>query len=110
MTVRSTHKQIGRLLAVIVAGAVFGVTGTIAIAASQPAQLAPRQQHADLGALAEWARAQHLTGLSPASLAGPRRNLSAAVRTVPDPSTIAQFAEAEGLSGLSPASLHRVHD
>jgi hypothetical protein len=52
-------------------------------------------QAADLAAIADWARAEGLTGLSPTSL-----RPSAA----PD-AAIADWARAEGLTGLSPASL-----
>lgn len=72
MTVRSAHSHIGRVVAVVVAGTAFGVTGTVALTAARPAKLAPQQQYADL---VEWARTQHLTGLSPASLGAPNRNL-----------------------------------
>jgi len=107
MTVRSTHHHIARGVAVVVAGAVFGVTGTLAVTAARPAQLAPQQQYADL---VEWARTQHLTGLSPASLGVPCRNLHAGACHATDLATIAKFAVAEGLTGLSPASLHPIRE
>jgi hypothetical protein len=53
------------------------------------------QRAANLAATADWARAEGLTGLSPASL----KPIAA-----PD-SGVADWARAEGLTGLSPASL-----
>ena len=96
-------------MAVVVAGTVFGVGGTLAIAATRPPQLAPQQQNAEFAALAEWAKAQHLTGLSPASLGARNRNLNPEAGCA-DLAAIAEFAVTEGLSGLSPASLHRMGD
>jgi hypothetical protein len=107
MTARSTHHRIGRVVAVVVAGTVFGIGGTLAMASAPSAQLTPQQQNAQFAALAEWAKAQHLTGLSPASLGAQNRNLKAgACRS--NETSIAEFAAIEGLSGLSPASLHRI--
>ena len=63
--------------------------------ALNPEGQARLKRAADLAAVADWARAEGLTGLSPASL-----NPSAG----PDAS-IADWARAEGLTGLSPASL-----
>ena len=60
-----------------------------------PEAQAGLQRAADLTAIADWARAEGLTGLSPASLK-------------PSPASdaaIADWARAEGLTGLSPASL-----
>ena len=107
MTVRSAHHHIGRVVAVVVAGAAFGVTGTLALTAAQPAQIAPQQHYADLE---QWARTQNLTGLSPASLGAPNRNPKTDARRAADQGTIAKFAVAEGLSGLSPASLRPIGD
>ena len=63
--------------------------------ALNPEAQAGLQRAADLAAIADWARAEGLTGLSPASL-----KPSAA-----SDATIADWARAEGLTGLSPASL-----
>ena len=63
--------------------------------ALNPEAHAGLQRAADLAAIADWARAEGLTGLSPASL-----KPSAA-----SDAAIADWARAEGLTGLSPASL-----
>jgi hypothetical protein len=63
--------------------------------ALRPETQAELRRAADLAATADWARAEGLTGLSPASL-----KPSAAPSA-----TIADWARAEGLTGLSPASL-----
>ena len=67
---RSTHHRIGRAVAVVVAGSVFGVASSVAVAAAErpSAQVAPQQRAAELAAIAEWAAAEGLYGLSPASL------------------------------------------
>jgi hypothetical protein len=68
MTIRRSTHRLSRVVAVVVAGTALGVTGSLAVAAARPVQLTPQQQYA---ALVEWAKAQHLTGLSPASLHTP---------------------------------------
>jgi hypothetical protein len=101
--------RIGRAAAVVVVGSMFGVASTIAIvSAERPARPTPQQQAAESAALAEWARTQHLTGLSPASLTA--QDNEAEARLAADLAAIAEFAVAEGLSGLSPASLRPVGD
>jgi hypothetical protein len=110
MAVHSTHRRIGRTAAVVVAGTVFGVASTFAIAnAERSTEVAPQKDATERAAVAEWARTQHLTGLSPASLVA-----------VPDPvvesdivaqlAAIAEFAREQGLTGLSPASMHTVDE
>ena len=103
-----SHSNIRRLVAVVVAGGVFGVAGVYAMASAEQAPSAPTGH--DQRAVAEWAQARGLSGLSPASLSSApsgqltRREMAERQRLV------AEWAHARGLSGLSPASLTRVDD
>ena len=112
MTTRPIHRRIGRTVAVVVAGSIVGVAGTLAIvaAADHPAQPADRRQAPARAAIAEWARSQNLTGLSPASLGAPHQDLDVDARRAAELAAIIEFAVAEGLSGLSPASLRPIDD
>ncbi len=85
---------------VAVGGLTFGIGAALAqdSASSVPAV-------SDHPAIAEMARANGLTGLSPASLAP-----STATRTYSDNAAIADWARSEGLTGLSPTSLAPVDD
>lgn len=69
-----------------------------------PASLATSSPARSDAALAEWARANRMTGLSPASLA------STAAAWYGDHAAIADWARSNGLTGLSPASLAPVAD
>ena len=109
MTVPSTSVRIGRAAAVVVAGVVFGVSGSFGLAAAEhSAPASPPQQMTEPAAVAEWARTQELTGLSPASLTAPDR--ATAIddddrRLAAEIAAIAEFARAKGLTGLSPATM-----
>jgi hypothetical protein len=110
-TKRFDHHRIGRVAAVVVAGSVFGVAGTLVLAAAErPAQPSPRQQEEARAAIAEWATRHHLTGLSPASLTALDRDLDPDACRAAELAAIAESALAEGLWGLSPASLRPVDD
>jgi hypothetical protein len=92
----------------IAIGAVAGLALIAGLAVRADGQ--PQTQHsrvtAETNTVADWARAQGLTGLSPASL-------RVASQAAPDLATqlelerdaIAEWARSQGLSGLSPASL-----
>ena len=69
-----------------------------------PASLVSSSPARSDAALAEWARANGMTGLSPASLA------STAAAWYGDDAAIADWARSNGLTGLSPASLAPVAD
>ena len=89
-------------------GAAAGLAFIAGIALRVDDQPQGQRSHvaAESNAVAEWARSQSLTGLSPASL-------SDTLRSAPDLETriqlertaIAEWARIEGLSGLSPVSL-----
>ena len=83
--------------------AVGAVTFGIGAAFAQESPSAPAV--ADHPAIAEMARANGLTGLSPASLAA-----TAVPAGYGDSGAIADWARANGLSGLSPASLAPADD
>jgi len=72
MTVPRGPHRVGRVVAVTVAGTILGIGGTVAFAAVRPTSLAPEHRNPQFAPLIEWANAQHLTGLSPASLGPPR--------------------------------------
>lgn len=83
---------------IVVGAATFGIGA--AIAQESPASVPAVADHP---AIAEMARANGLTGLSPASLASASSAYS-------DGDAVADWARANGLSGLSPASLTPVTD
>jgi hypothetical protein len=68
MSTRSTRHRTRYAAAVIVAGSVFGVASTFAIATAEGPARPAQPDAADRVAIAEWAREQGLSGLSPASL------------------------------------------
>jgi hypothetical protein len=68
MSTRSIRRRTRYAAAVIVAGGVFGVASTFAIAAADGPAKPSQTEIADREAIAEWAREQQLSGLSPASL------------------------------------------
>lgn len=82
----------------------------LASGAQRPARLTPQQYAARLEAVAEWARANELTGLSPMSLTPVDRGVSADARRAAALAAVAEFAIAEGLTGLSPVSLRPIDD
>ena len=112
MSMRSTtHIRVARAAAVVVAGGVFGVGGSFALAAAErSAQPTDRQRAAESTAVAEWTRTQPLSGLSPASLTAPDRGLDLDAGRSGELAAIVEFAVAERLSGLSPASLRPAGD
>ncbi len=72
----------------------------IGIAAAQ--QPAVRSDSVDQTTVAQWARDQHLSGLSPSSLTG---SATTPASTAIDQSTIAEWARRNNLTGFSPSSL-----
>jgi hypothetical protein len=95
---RSPRNRTPRVIAIGIVAATFGVGGAVGVTAVQgnvdspdpaPARTSP--------ALTDFAEANGLSGLSPASLQ-------------PVIADIADFARANGLTGLSPASLHEIPD
>jgi hypothetical protein len=92
----------------IALGAVAGlalIAGIVVRVDAQP-QGERSRVAAESNAVAEWARNQSLTGLSPASLSvAPRSAPDLEARIQLERTAIAEWARTQGLSGLSPVSL-----
>jgi len=110
MNNRSTNSRIGRVLAVAVAGALAGVTGALVAAADEEPAHSIDQYQEDRETIAEWAKANHLSGLSPASVSPAERSAEDWARLADEYRMIAEFARDQGLTGLSPASMHELDD
>jgi hypothetical protein len=96
MSARTRRTTITRLVAVVVAGTSVGIAGAYAVAADDvsPAHV---EQQVERDQAAEWARANGVSGLSPASVTP--------VVSPEESNADLASASAEGLAGLSPASL-----
>lgn len=112
MNVHSIRSRLGRAVVVVVAGSVVGITGALVVSADdRPSRPADYRE-----ALAEWAEANNVSGLSPASVAFVDRTVNADADLAAEYSeyseykAIAEYARGAGLSGLSPASLSPVDD
>ena len=100
------HTQSTRTTVALGAAAGLALVAGIALRVDDPPQGPRSHVAAESNAVADWARTQGLTGLSPASLSG-------APRSAPDPeariqlerTATAEWARTQGLSGLSPVSL-----
>jgi len=110
MNNRSIHTRIGRVLAVAVAGTLVGVTGALVAAAEEGPSHSIDQHQEDRKAIAEWAEANGLSGLSPTSVSTAGRSAEDSARLAAEYRAIAEFARSEGLSGLSPASVQQLDD
>jgi hypothetical protein len=104
MNIRFFHSHIARVLAVAVAGTVVGVTGAVAAADDGPSRSVDYHLE-DRRAIGEWAKANGLSGLSPASVSTADRDAKDWARLAVEYRAIVEFARSEGLSGLSPASV-----
>ena len=107
MSKPNTHSRFGRVAAVsavVVAGALSGVLGVGALVGADESAPTLRVDSDEHRAIAEFARTNDLTGLSPASLTP--QSSEFAVRAA-ELEAIAEYARANGLTGLSPASLGR---
>ncbi|HZX54284.1 MAG TPA: hypothetical protein VFE86_06370 [Ilumatobacteraceae bacterium] len=98
-------KRIACIAAVVVAGAVVGVTGVNLVAADEPSNAPANRIHADL---IVWAEGNHLSGLSPASLQPAASTFEYDASYSAAMQELAAWARSEGLSGLSPLSLRPV--
>jgi hypothetical protein len=109
MNVNPIRSRLGRAVVVVVAGSVVGITGALVASADErPSRPA---DHRD--AIAEWAKSNNVSGLSPASVSSANRNVNADANLAAEYSehmAIAEYARGAGLSGLSPASLSPVDD
>ena len=109
-----TGAALRRSVWLIAAGTAFAVTATAVADDVEPAErplpaAAATQYAADLVTLAEIARAQGLTGLSPLSLAPIDDGVSADARRAAIERDLADIALANHLTGLSPVSLHPIN-
>lgn len=106
MNVHPIRSRLGRAVVIVVAGSVVGITGALAVSADErPSRPADQRD-----AIAEWATANNVTGLSPASVSSANSNVKADADLAAEYRAIAEYARAAGLSGLSPASLSPVDD
>ena len=110
MNARPIRSRLGRAVAVVVAGSVVGVTGALVVAADDRPSRPVDHYQADRNAIAEWAKANGVIGLSPASLSSADSNFRVEARLAAQYRTIAEYAHGAGLSGLSPASMSAVDD
>ena len=102
----TTHTQSTRTTVALGAAAGLALIASIAVRVGDQSPPSGAGTTTESRAIAEWARSEGLTGLSPASL-------SVAPRSAPDleasiqlePVAIADWALTQGLSGLSPVSL-----
>jgi hypothetical protein len=110
MKARTSLKRTGTALAVVLAGTVVGVAGAVAVAEQRRSDSTLDAYTADRTAIAEWADAQGLTGLSPASLNPSGASFGDHGAYARELEEIADWARSHGLSGLSPASLQPIDD
>ena len=106
MNAHPIRSRLGRAVVVVVAGSVVGIAGALVVSADErPSRPA---DHRD--AIVEWAKANDVTGLSPASMSSANRNLETEADLAAEYRAIAEYARSAGLSGLSPASLSPIDD
>ena len=106
MNAHPIRSRLGRAVVVLLAGSVVGITGALVVSADErPARPADQRE-----AIAEWAKANNVTGLSPASVSSANPNMKADADLAAEYRAIAEYARGAGLSGLSPASLSPVDD
>lgn len=99
------HTQPTRTIALGAAAGLALIAG-IALRVNDEPQGQRARVAAEATALADWARSEGLSGLSPASLGvAPQSTPDVATRIQSERAAIAEWARREGLSGLSPASL-----
>jgi hypothetical protein len=90
---------------VVIAGVAAGMVATIAVASDRAESPSIIEQQVERARIADWANAQQLAGLSPASLSAARRNETSTARLAGELAAIADWANEQQLTGLSPASL-----
>ena len=93
----------------IALGAAVGLVLIAGIAVRVDAEPQPQRSHEaviESNAIAEWARAEGMAGLSPASLStGETGEPDLQARIQLERTAIAEWARANGMTGLSPASM-----
>ena len=110
MNAHPVRSRLGRAIVVVVAGSVVGVTGALVVSADERPSRPLEYHQEDRAAMAEWAKANNVTGLSPASMSSPRANVAADADLAAAYRAMAEYARNAHLSGLSPASLSPVDD
>ena len=109
MNAHPIRSRLGRAVVVVVVGSVVGLAGALVVSADErPSRPADHRE-----AIAEWAEANNVSGLSPASVSSANRSVNADADLAAEYSgyrAIAEYARGAGLSGLSPASLSPVDD
>jgi hypothetical protein len=99
--------------AVVSATVCAALVSSVAFAARQDGTrvdppVEPRRSNPEI---ADWARANGLSGLSPAGLSPTRLSTHDAERSrAGELAAIAEWAKANGLTGLSPASVHTIEE
>ncbi len=99
--------KIARIAAVVVAGAVVGVGGAALIVAADGPSHAPANGRLP-AELIVWAEANHVSGLSPASVQPAVSSFDYDASYAEAMEQLATWARREGLTGLSPLSLQSV--
>ena len=110
MNAHPIRSRLGRVVAVVVAGSVVGIAGALVVAADERPSRPADHYQADRDAIAEWAKANDASGLSPASLSSANRSFQFEAGLAAEYKAIADYARSAGLSGLSPASMSPVDD
>lgn len=110
MNARPIRSRLGRTLAVVVAGTVVGVSGAFVVAADERPSRPADHYQADREAIAQWAKTNGVTGLSPASLSSVDLDAPVVARLAAEYRAIEEFARHEGISGLSPAWMEPIDD
>ena len=102
----TTHAQSTRTRIALGAAAGLAVVASLAVRVGDQSHAQRFRVAAETNAIGEWANAQGMSGLSPASLrVAPRSapDLEASIQS--ERMAIADWALTQGLSGLSPVSL-----
>jgi hypothetical protein len=102
----TTHTQSIRTRIALGAAAGLAVVASLAVRVDDQPHAQRSRVTAETSAIAEWADAQGMSGLSPASLSGGAASeLDLEARIQLERTAVAEWARANGMTGLSPASL-----
>ena len=102
----TTHTQSTRTTIALGAAAGLALIASLAVRVGDQSPSLGADTAAESHAIAEWANAQGMSGLSPASLsAAARSNADLDARIQQERAAIAEWARPQNLTGLSPASL-----
>ena len=102
----TTHTQSTRTTIALGAAAGLAVIASLAVRVGDQSHSLGADTAAESHAIAEWANAQGMSGLSPASLRiGQPADSALDARIQSERTAIAEWARPQNLTGLSPASL-----